>query len=480
MATIPPFLQALELDVDADERAIRRAYAKRLKLIDAEADPAAFQSLRDIFESALKWAELRARHATATASQAPTPTKADESSTPAHAAADAPADAPAPATAPAPAASDTAGTPVEENPGERVFAEFVARLTGGVDDEAAATAQIADALADARLVNLETRSFFEWRVACLIVNGWRPGHEFLFKPACDAFSWEVDRRRLAVFGQVGAIMDAAIRERLIFLGQPAMAQEMQRKLIRRLRTEKPSSIADLASEIPMLSMLIQRYPHWMRAMTRQEVVQHWIDTWNALSPEQRQAATPSRAATQPTPTQPFQPQRRSAAPAATIWVVLAVLGGLSRLAAWGISDSHAIPPTSYYQGYAQPAPAPVWSRPEATAPKSTFPQTPGFENDVAPLGTTNYFPDVLPSPSPSARDVAAAKALADATARARRAEVERQRALPPPAQQPDRVLPKTRYDYSLGLPDPTAVPVTGYGNPGSSNPPSSPGSDPAP
>ena len=385
---VPPFLQAIELDVDADERAIRRAYAKRLKRIDPETDPEAFQALREVFEAALAWVaqpkgmrlvrvtryapgegppslrELLARAkppappppsssdtvpsieipASATGSfswdmddakdapAAPTPSSADNAATarkaePAPAREPAPADArdtsprrtkapdadtlpppahrastarppriatPAPARAPSGAARLSSKPPLDmapqEDPADLVYADFVDRFTRTASGEPDVARLLREALADARLVNLEARTRFEGRVADLLAGGWRPGHEWLFQPACDAFEWEADRRRLDAFGRAGNLLDAAVRERLIFFAQPAVAFEAQKSLIRRLRSERPASARELAPEMARLAMLMQRFPAWMGVMTRKEIVQHWFDAWNAMPEAERAAA----------------------------------------------------------------------------------------------------------------------------------------------------------------------------------------------
>lgn len=53
-------LQVLELDASADERAIKRAYAKRLRVTRPDGDPEAFQQLHEAYQAALQWARERA------------------------------------------------------------------------------------------------------------------------------------------------------------------------------------------------------------------------------------------------------------------------------------------------------------------------------------------------------------------------------------------------------------------------------------
>ena len=52
-------LELLELDADADERAIKRAYAQRLRVTRPEDDPVAFQQLHEAYQAALAWAKDR-------------------------------------------------------------------------------------------------------------------------------------------------------------------------------------------------------------------------------------------------------------------------------------------------------------------------------------------------------------------------------------------------------------------------------------
>ncbi len=72
-------LDALGLDAGADERAIKRAYAQRLRAARPDGDPVAFQALHEAYQEALQWVRNRAQWQEESSAEALTSTAADNS-----------------------------------------------------------------------------------------------------------------------------------------------------------------------------------------------------------------------------------------------------------------------------------------------------------------------------------------------------------------------------------------------------------------
>lgn len=294
MAT-PHFLQALGLDDSADERAIRKAYAQRLKRIDQATEAQAFQDLREAYEVALRWAAWQ-RQQVAEAALAqegdgddgsaaldPAPPPTPES-------AEAPvvaivAEEPAPRPAPPATPEATEAPPAAEALAEAVFQAFAARRDRVFDSEESAREALDAALADDALVNLEARAILEWRIARELVEGWQPGHEFLFGPACQAFHWEQERRRLGIYGRVGEAIDNAIEEKLLFFRQDALEFNQHRSLVQRLRRDEVPTAPELLEAMPRLQVMAQRFPHWLRIVTSQANYARWVEAYEAIPPQ---------------------------------------------------------------------------------------------------------------------------------------------------------------------------------------------------
>lgn len=388
----PYFLRALDLGDDADERAVRRAYAQRLKRIDPGTDPEAFQALRGHYENALRWVQGQRERAHDEVDDAP-PVEAVHRESPEAAPQDAP--------------------PVELDEdarmrarGEEVFAGFAQRMAQGFTDEGSAKHALEAALHDDRLINLEARTFFEWRVASLLMQGWKPGHELLFGPAAAVFTWEQDRRRLALFGSLGAALDAAITEKLIFFRQPPAQFEMQRRLIRRLRDAAQPPSSTLRNDMPLLQMLVQRYPHWLRLVTSRANIEQWYQWHDALPAGPAPAAEPVPAAARPAPSRyeskepglPWWPF------AILIFIAIKVLGSLGQSA----EDRAFHPP---------PPPSTDWRAPGE--PRRSLILTPP---EVAPVFTATAPASVPAASAPSLK-------LVDLQKRQRQAELELRKAI---------------------------------------------------
>jgi protein TonB len=62
MPEAPWFLHHFDLDTSASERDIKRAYARKLKTFDAGLDAAQFDTLRQAYQQALGWADMKANN----------------------------------------------------------------------------------------------------------------------------------------------------------------------------------------------------------------------------------------------------------------------------------------------------------------------------------------------------------------------------------------------------------------------------------
>ena len=361
MEHIPECLTALGLGLEADERAIRRAYAQRLKRIDQAADPQAFQSLREAYEMALRWAAWQRQQAESGETQSSEEKATDAGGQPV--AQHVPADT-GPGESVRPQEPPPAPVQGPESIGEAVFAAFVARMEQPFKSEDEAQAALDQALADERLVNLEARAFFEWRVACRLVEGWQPGHEFLLGPACTTFHWDTERRQLAVFGRVGAILNAAIDERLIFFRQPAGEFEAQRQLIQRLRRDAAPPPARLAEDMPRLRQLAQRYPHWLPIITPRAHAARWSESFDELPASAR---TPSPPGADLRESVGSAPPKRSSSGGASYWWVGLLLFALIRVVSGIGSEPHGRPTRDWQQ-----------STHESRLPSSSTPAVPHF------------------------------------------------------------------------------------------------------
>ena len=311
MTTELLFLQRLSLTDDADERAIRRAYARELKLIDQETDPAGFQHLREAYDTALYWVRHKEEFEDEEYDDAPRQSEAEPVIT-----LDLARPAPPPPPAPAPrqhedrTANQSGNPPADKAPGDRrqeppdtdhealadaVFADFLLRAGAiaherPVTPEAPWQRELRASLDDPRLINITARETFERRVADLLASGWRPGHEALLVAAVNVFGWSGDRRRVFSLGRSGARLDAAIDESATFDLQPDAQRNSQRRLIERLRDPKPPGTRELVRHSATLETLVARFPAWLALITDVDNIVRWGEQNDKL-PKWRRALT---------------------------------------------------------------------------------------------------------------------------------------------------------------------------------------------
>lgn len=277
MGDTPAFLTRLGLTADTDKQTIRRTYARKLKQIDQEADAESFQALREAYDAALEWLDRRPEPADAAPAtpdfglrRVPITLKST------HASASPPKEA------------LPAGIP--EDPfrlARAVFDEFAMacpELVSGPqshqkDPWVAALEQYRN---DPRLFNIAAMEMFEAMIAQRLATGWVPGNEVLLIAANDVFRWSTDRRKLTQFGHLGALINRALDEHIMFNGQAEAESRRQRIIIARLREPGVPDAERLHRDVPHLAYMQSCFPVWLPMVAPVDSIELWHRAYEAL------------------------------------------------------------------------------------------------------------------------------------------------------------------------------------------------------
>lgn len=302
MLTAPNFFLDHQLTADADERAVKRAYARSLKKIDQETDLEAFQALRESYDAALSWLRYREQfrvqpevlanlrmeeHDIAELVETTSATTADTQleTTPARQDASAEDDS-LPQEEPD-IAQDSSGhhekpTLIDKaptiNPGqvaEQIFNEMLDAMRQHADNNKFAEQNLIAILDDPRLFHMEARPLFETALAEYLLQGWQPGNGELFDVAAQIFGWMTDRPRLLQLGRAGWLIDQALTSAAEFYSKDKKARAKLWALVLDIRTEKSPTRFYVKANLALFQHMQDTCYSWLRLVTNRENLEQW-------------------------------------------------------------------------------------------------------------------------------------------------------------------------------------------------------------
>lgn len=326
---VPWFLQQLGLPPGADERAIKRAYAQRLKKIDMATDIEGFAHLRKAYEAALQSLTGDATHDAAERE-------------------DAPVREPSPTTPPGHA---TAGTPPDQ------VRLALARLQQTIADGTPAVTALAEALGPLRQGRLEWPAAFELLLIDSLAHGTMPAPKTVFDAARDAFEW-MDMTHLIQLGPRGRWLHGVIHEERTWSQDTARWQGAG-WFERLTRGDDDPPGPDMAAQWPHVLRLLQQYPNLLPLMVGRPALEQWQRAFAALPALQRDLAEGHAGVTMPMSPAEFRrtrpPRERSRLMSLNAALVIAFLAArpLAGLVGGHSSSAPPIPVLS-----TAPAPSP--------------------------------------------------------------------------------------------------------------------------
>jgi hypothetical protein len=334
--SIPWFLELLELPPHADERAVRRAYAIRLKRIDPAIDPEGFARLREAYEAARIWVadedhDVAVQPSPTVVTEPSTATLAGEQVTPHE-------EAPTDETSAQPAV-------VAINPQEqatRLVDGFATRIAEGANEDV--RQELEACTAELRLQYIDAPGIFEDVLIDRLARGLIGKRVAVFAHATDIFHWQ-EIGHLAALGPKGMWIEAVESQRMAWATLPPLVRENRLALIERVEATKGVLPTQIVRRWFEVRDDFRRFPAYLGLYLTPLIQQKWASHYDALPIAERQALeTPAR-------------KRRLRVPT-PVWAVIVILalGVLSRPELYPGTLAH------------RPAPAAASSVPAPSAP----------------------------------------------------------------------------------------------------------------
>lgn len=281
---VPWYLQHLGLPADADQRAIKQAYARQLKRLDTANDIEGFTRLRQAYEAALRALEGEPVAAPAAPSHPPTGTAASASGAPA--------------------------APLE-NPIVTQARQALARLQQALSSGTLPTAALTDVLAAVRQGHLQLPAIFECLLIDALASGALDAPLEVFNAAREAFDW-LDVTRLAQLGPRGQWLQQVMHEQRHWEQATAPCQGAG-WFERLIRGDRSPPDPDMAAQWPFVLQALRLFPNLIPLRAGRPMLEAWQQAFAAL-PELQRGLAEERASAVPASPAAYrraQPRQRS-------------------------------------------------------------------------------------------------------------------------------------------------------------------------
>ncbi|BDU19849.1 hypothetical protein [Dyella sp. GSA-30] len=335
----PWFLERLGLDESADERAIKRAYALRLKKIDQAADIDGFSELHRTYQAALAWHASRAP-------QMISPTVGIEART---------ESSPGALVDHETSPERHTGSAQESNDNivgpEEVARLAHARLVEQISHGSSADPALREQLDVLRLGHLRAPFLFELRLIESLADGSISQRFELFNAAQKYFSWK-DIGHLQALGRHGGWVNSVKKESHAWSEQ---SQQLPGVLLLDALMLGSTSGLPSANQWPKIQSIIQRYPHFLSLQLDQDRVNALQRAFEALPDNEKNwALDTSPLAFQQGNVQTVKPRSRSGRPIGLVLVVvifaIRLIGAIANSMTAHESHEPATPPASTLLG----------------------------------------------------------------------------------------------------------------------------------